>query len=390
MKAVFSYLIVLLSAFAYMILFDRNAGAIMTAFLVIVPLISVFLTVYSRKRVKLEIDAPSELLKKNSRFTVKVLASKDTFLPLPVISFELTATAHFRKPEYDMYRFSMSENREIALDIDLVPEVCGTAAVTVGKVRITDYLGIFKFKIRIPDITEEVCIMPEVYELNDYSDILRSISDTLPDNDDERETSVVFGKTTLPGYSYRSYVPGDSLKKINWKLSSKKNELFVRTDEAAGMTMPNIILDITSSESDRNRRSGIFRTEQITEGALSLLDMCVKNGIECNFVYPRSGVMVTESASSPSDVERISSEMIRNLTEPAAVSLQSDPDSKSTDVSIIFVSGIYSELENEAAVSVQNGNNVKLVIPEEQAKNSSTDLSDVWMLTENHTLTRCV
>ena len=54
MKAVFSYVVVLFSAMAYAFLFDRNAGSIMTVFLIVVPIVSVFLSVYASRKMKFE------------------------------------------------------------------------------------------------------------------------------------------------------------------------------------------------------------------------------------------------------------------------------------------------------------------------------------------------
>lgn len=373
-----------------MILFDRNAGGIMTVFLIVVPLISVFLTVYARKKMKFEIVVPEDLIKKNTMSNIIVKASKNTFLPLPVISFNFSATEHFRKPDYDIYRFSMSENREISININLFPEVCGNAEVKIRKMYITDYLGIFRFRIRLPELSGTVCILPEIREIDDYGEILRSIYNTLPDNDDDDETSAVFGKTAFPGYEYRNYVPGDSLKKINWKLSSKKGQLYVRIDESAGMTLPNIILDITPFDTDISRRSGIFQLEQITEGALSLLNICVRNGIECNFMYPRSGEMCVENVCSQNDVERISCEMLRYMNEPCAVSLEKEAGSKSSDVNIIYSLGISDELAETAETSVADGSSVKVIIPEQLYREETQLVSEVWLMRDDYSLFRLV
>lgn len=390
MKAVFSYFVVLISAFSYMVLFDKNAGGIMTVFLIVVPLVSVALTLFSRKKVSFEVSASDEIMSKNRTYSVKVHASKSTFIPLPVISFAFSVTEHFRKPEYDIYRFSMSENRDTEIKIDVFPEVCGTGGMILKDVYITDYLGIFRFSMRVPDVIRRVCIMAEIHEINEYSELLRSIYNTLPDNDDDSETTEVFGRTALPGYGYRNYVPGDSLKKINWKLSSKKNELYVRVDESTGMTLPNIILDMNFFSSDRNRRSGIYSLGRIIEASLSVLDMCVKNGIECNFSYPRSGVMFTENVVSHEDVQRIATDMMQNLTEPCDVRMDSVADSKSSDVFIVCTAGVYPEIAEAADASEANGNIVKFIVPDELYSENMVPVTELWTLMDNWSVTRIV
>ncbi len=390
MKAVISYLAVLLSAFGYMVLFDRNAGGIMTVFLMVVPVISVFLTLAARKKMKFEIVTDGNVLNKNKPVTVSVCAVKGTFLPVPVISFEFSVSEHFRKPEYDVYRFSMSENRNISVDIELLPEVCGCAQIRAGKLRITDYLGIFRFKLPVTDLSCSVSVMPELRDISDSSELLRSIYSTLPDNDDDSETTPVYGKTAFPGYEYRAYVPGDSLKRINWKLSSKKNELYVRMDEASGMTLPDIILDTAPYGADFTKRSGLYWLEQVTEGALAVLGMCVKNGIECRFIYPKGGKMVAEDVTSADDIERISCEMISGLNEPAPVCFSDNTSSKSADVSIVCALGVSDETAAAAETSVLSGNSVKFIVPEEIVTEKEPDVPELWMLREDFTLSKSV
>ncbi len=392
MKAVFSYIIVLLSAAAYMVLFDRNAGGIMTVFLIVVPLVSVFLTLFSRKRVKLSIESDDDLVRKNKECTIKVCVTKNTILPLPVISFEFRATEHFRKPDYDVYRFSMSENRNLDFDIKVFPVICGKASVKIGHMYITDYLGIFRFKMPFPQTEHEIDIIPEIHEITDCSEILRSISDTLPDNDDdETETSAVYGRAAFPGYGYRNYVPGDSLKKVNWKLSSKKNELYVRMDESAGITLPKVILDLSAPENGVGKHHEISDIGLITEGALSILDMCVRNGIECTFICPGRDEVIAEDVVSREDIERIACEIIKHLdTGNRLPDLSSAPGSKSSDMNIVCTLGIYDRLAEEAGNSVLAGNHVKFVIPEYLYIDDSIPVPELWLLEENWQLSRTV
>ena len=390
MKAVFSYFVVLMSAFIYMLLFDRDAGGIMTVFLIVVPVVSVFLTLFARKKISFSVKLPDEFLVKNRIYQVDVSAAKSTFLPIPVVSFEFSATEHFRRPDYDVYRFSMSENRKVSVNIEIFPEVCGTAGVSVRKIYITDYLGIFRFRVPVQEISGTACIMAEIHELNEYSELLRSIYNTLPDNDDDKDTSVVYGKTALPGYGYRSYVPGDSLKKINWKLSSKKNELYVRMDESAGMTLPNIILDTNLHGDSGKGRASVYHLGLITEAALSVLSMCVSNGIECRFTYPADGQMFTETVSSPDEVMRISCEMLLKMGKPCEVTFESDNDSKSSDVNIVCTLGITEALAEAAEVSENEGNSVKFVIPDELSRENTAAVSELWLLRDDWSLSRAV
>ena len=248
MKAVLSYFAVLTAAVGYMLLFDHSAGGMMTVFLIVVPVISIILTLIARKRIEFDVIVPGDVLKKKKKDRIIVTAKKNIFLPVPIVSFEVKTSERIAPLKYNVYRFSMSENRKISVDIDIVPEICGIAEVDVTRMYITDYLGIFRFKINNETINRKIYIIPDIYEIEDSGEVLRSIYSTLPDNDDDDDAQPVWGKASFPGFEYRAYMPGDSPKKINWKLSSKKQQLFVRIDESSGMTRPDIIIDINKSE----------------------------------------------------------------------------------------------------------------------------------------------
>ena len=104
---------------------------------------------------------------------------------------------------------------------------------------------------------------------------------------------------TTPGYVHREYVQGDPLKRINWKLSTKKSKLMVRLDEAAASVQPVLVLDLF-------RRSGVLpenavrAEEKLICSFFGLLSLLLDQGIACNFIYrSSSGEVVTETVDNP-------------------------------------------------------------------------------------------
>ncbi|MBE6853706.1 MAG: DUF58 domain-containing protein [Ruminococcus sp.] len=383
MKAVLSYMMVFFAAAFYMLLFDRAAGAIMIVFLAVIPAVSVFLTVFTRKKLEFSVVVDDSRIKKNKKSKIQVYVKKNTVLPVPIVSFSVKLGERFRKPEYDTFRFSMSENKHVSIDIDVFPEVFGTAEILIDKIYITDYLGIFKFKTKTRMISEKIYILPEIKEFEDGTEIFRSIYASLPDNDDDETTAFVYGRASFPGYEYREYMPGDSLKKINWKLSSKKDRFYVRMDESAGMTLPDIILDTTPFKETKNDRYALLMEEMIAEGALSLLMMCVNNGIECTFSYQDGGVLKKTLVSSPRDVEELAFDICMTSFEPSDIVLEAEEFSKSTDVSVVYTLDVSEKLAASAEDFVLKGNSVKIIIPEQLSGSTKAVFSDMWTIGED-------
>lgn len=388
MKAVLSYFAVLTAAVGYMLLFDHSAGGMMTVFLIVVPVISIILTLIARKRIEFDVIVPGDVLKKKKKDRIIVTAKKNIFLPVPIVSFEVKTSERIAPLKYNVYRFSMSENRKISVDIDIVPEICGIAEVDVTRMYITDYLGIFRFKINNETINRKIYIIPDIYEIEDSGEVLRSIYSTLPDNDDDDDAQPVWGKASFPGFEYRAYIPGDSPKKINWKLSSKKQQLFVRIDESSGMTRPDIIIDINKSETGQaDSYQSALNEETIIEGALSMLMLCVNHGIECTFSYYTEDRREKDIILSVDDVEREALKMSKVIFSPSGKLSDGRESSKSNDVSIVYTSDVSQNIIDSVENAQLNGNSMKVIIPE-SCMDFNTELNDLWIIDESHAIKR--
>ena len=110
---------------------------------------------------------------------------------------------------------------------------------------------------------------------------------------------MLFSANTSPGYEHREYVEGDPLKRVNWKLSSKKNKLMVRLDEAASSVQPLIVLDLYR-KTGASAEYAVITEEKIIRSVFGLVTLLVKQGIACDFAYyGTGGDMVVETVDNP-------------------------------------------------------------------------------------------
>lgn len=389
MKSVISYFMVLFSAIVYMILFDRDAGGIMTIFLIVIPFVSVMLTLMAKKKLVFSFESEDDIINKKDFIKFYMKVKKDTILPVPIISFSIKASERFAIPKYDTYRFSMSEDLNIDVEVEVMPEICGPAEITITNVFISDYLGVFKFKIkRAMNMVSKIYILPELKEIQDGGEILRSIYSTLPDNDDDETSKSYLGNSSFPGYEYREYIPGDPLKKVNWKLSSKKNQLFVRMDETSGITLPNIILDTSNPSENENTRDKLKNIEMIIESSLSLLMLCIKNGIQCTYSYKYNDDMRKEDISSLECIERLANTVCRMEFNNNDLILENSGSAKSSDVNIVYTLKLTNDFINSVEQTVLEGNCAKIIMPEfvYGNLNISLSLSDMWLIKEDYNI----
>lgn len=313
MKKIIKILQTLLSvgAIAYLLyLFtfymDGEMGAILIAFMIIAPIISLGFALYARKRVTVSFDCDS-FVKKGSELIVRVKLEKTGFFPLAIVELHPSASEAFEKLD-KVYRLSLNSESETGFEFRIRARIGGNGSVSIDSVYSCGFLGFMKFKIKTPlPAPFSVGVIPDIPEIKSSSQLFRSIADVVMTSDEEEDndTAMLFSANTAPGYEHREYVQGDPMKRVNWKLSSKKQRLMVRLDEAAASVQPLIVLDLYRKVGD-DPNYAIITEEKLLRSVFGLITLLVKQGISCNFVYySSSGELVIENADAPDIPEQL-------------------------------------------------------------------------------------
>lgn len=279
---------------------DGEMGAILLAFLIFAPLISLIITLYARKRIRVTFSCDA-YVKKGSRLTVRVTVEKTGFFPLSVVEIHPAASGVFEKID-KVYRLSLFTGSKSEFSFDIATRAGGNGEISIASVYSCDFLGFMKFRIKekLPEPIS-VGVVPEIPEVKASSQLFKAIADVVmtDDSNEESDTAMLFSTNTTPGYEHREYLQGDPLKRVNWKLSSKKSKLMVRLDEAAATVHPMIILDLFR-DSNADSEISIFAEEKLLSSVFGLLSLMIKQGIACNFVYcGDSGDVISETVDNP-------------------------------------------------------------------------------------------
>lgn len=134
-------------------------------------------------------------------------------------------------------RCSVFGKRGGSVKITMRAEECCLNRLDIEQVQIRDFLGIIVFSSPVRPEPGAAAVLPGIAEYSGPE----VIPPLLPsDDDEETECPVLSGG--MPGYEHRGYVPGDSPRRINYKLSAKKRTLLVRKDEGTAAERVDIIL----------------------------------------------------------------------------------------------------------------------------------------------------
>lgn len=244
-----------------------------------------------KDKVFFEIKYDNVNLRKGDTFGVTLIVSKKCLLPTPYVEIKLHSTEKLTPLKSEIFKTSLfSKNEKVKIKAEYKAEFSGKSTIEIEYVKVTDFLGIFSkliYKKTEKDVAE-LRVLPNIPDRVYSSDILKSVADavTFDDNDEDTGETVRFGVGT-PGYEHRAYVPGDPIKKINWKLSSKREQYLLRLDEKPSVSGQLVIVDVFSKNNDKQTFSDC---DNLVEGCLGLLSSMIKQELECEcYVCNKNG-----------------------------------------------------------------------------------------------------
>ncbi len=284
-KLAISLFLIGVMAYAFTNYLDGDIGVVIWSFLILAPLLSLVLTIIAKKKLTLSMDAP-DYAEKDKHFSVKVILHSEGKLPIPFVRFRLLPTANLQPDDPRPVQCAFMSGDPQVIYCQMTAIHAGCASAELADVQISDYLGLFSFPVKMSLQPKRIGVIPVIPSLTDAAVLLRSVSDLIQTQDEEEEESqAAYSASAMPGYVHREYVPGDHLRRINWKLSAKRNKLMIRMDEAAVTVRPSLILDLPEDGTEQIWK----RREILMEGALGFLMLLVRQGIVCSLRFASEG-----------------------------------------------------------------------------------------------------
>lgn len=191
--------------------------------LILLPILSCIWNFFSGKRLKCTV-AISGVAEKNGDLVGCVTVSGGFLRPLGRMRYVLHVENELTGEESESLLKADTTARGYAGDFSLKSEYSGRLRVTVKKLVLYDFFGM------IPIITDrsavaKFTVYPDIFPLEPDPQLLANFAedgDVFQENRPGNDPSEVF--------QLREYVPGDRIRKIHWKLSSKIDQLIVRDE----------------------------------------------------------------------------------------------------------------------------------------------------------------
>ena len=227
-----AYLIVLATLVVFVYLREHTVTYFALYAVLAAPILSLLLTLFSRIRVVRRGDhqvmhlkpyfSVSETLGEDyvvkGETTQYVLTLKNnSFLPYTYVKPCFEADRQRLDVEAEEGHLSVGPHRSREVTVSVTPKYRGVFEIGVGRILVYDFLGLFKFKQK----RKQALVLTVVPRLRNIPYLPLSFMDR-----DIREARDHLGEESYSVVSdLRKYQPTDSIKKIHWKVSAKRNEL---------------------------------------------------------------------------------------------------------------------------------------------------------------------
>lgn len=255
-------------------------------------LFSGILLAVTKKTLSVDASLSTAIASKGETMQLEITFSKTTVLPTSFIEVTLDMTPNMDTEHMRHFKVISARRDGDTVTIPIKTELCGEGTVFLSEIKLLDYMGIISSKLspaQLSAASASVSIMPEIRDVGVQSEVLKSTSENAAANEDEDEESneASMALTGVAGYEHRKYEIGDPLKRVNWKLSSKKDELMVRLDDKVLTATQDFILDYPVSQNPD--KLYYQNADRIIEASLSMLSMLLMQGYESSYTYFHEG-----------------------------------------------------------------------------------------------------
>lgn len=331
---------------------------------------------------------------KSEQIRLSLRISCDSYIPLPLVYIQLYSSSQLNSRESDSFVLSVLRGRAQTVHKAYTAMVSGAAILGVRGVKVFDFLGIFAFTVpwrEGEEIQQVIGILPEIPELQENAFFNQTL-DAVAEEDEEETATEYTSFRKILGYEHREYVPGDSLKRINWKLSSKQDKLWVRQEEAIAGAKQVLVLDRMGwpaplEEEEAPDLAAFLAEERAAEAALGIIKLLLRHGHHAEFWYHQEGWKKVEIEAE--------ADLLSLREALAGYGFDRGPDRASPRIPVLQLARkspgsclIFSpvgdaELFLQAAQLSQNGSRVRIAATEKQEECGT----EVWRICEDYEFT---
>lgn len=237
------YMLMLFMAAAGYLFYQNFAFFACTAVLLLLPLYSYFAVKKTAQSIKPGLSFSHSVAEKGTAQTVTLSIHNASVFP--------SANAYCRVrvynayyPNEEVYYINLPVRARQTVDAvwELAPGACGLLKVVLEECHVRDMCGLWNIRVQ-KEVAAELFVMPPKQEISvTIEDIVGS------EGEDEEEAEMKKGDDPSQLLDIRSYIPGDRMQRVHWKLTARQDELMVKEYGMAVNRQLHILLELYDRE----------------------------------------------------------------------------------------------------------------------------------------------
>lgn len=265
----------------------------------------VTLVISLRKNVSLSVDMNRTMLYKKESVTLRIKLKNRSLIPVPMVRIKLAEPKNLSGEASSAYVVSIPPRTERVIEVTYSAKVWGVCFIGIESAALYDFMGFFRFAMPFSEGLCEIRVFPDVPEIPGDAPLLRTAAEAAKFSDESEDTKENDGFTRfggMPGYTHKDYEDGDPVRRINWKLSSKRDKYMVRLDDEIESIQQTIVLDACGGED-------VFENERAVEGMLAAALGLLKCGFETTVLCRFGGTFMSFEITEPADISALQTKL---------------------------------------------------------------------------------
>lgn len=227
---------------------------------------SFFYSLYSIKKLDIEIETDHETISKNSPTKAYIMITNHSILPVNNFVLDIAFKQNLISQEASNWKQctgSISGHKHVKIELHIDSSYCGSVDIHVHKLYVYDYLSLFVQK-QDYSLHKDILVIPTEERLSMVSKTDMHDTNPLPIYTNIADTS-------MSDFNPREYMEGDSIRHIHWKLTAKTQDFWTKEyyDEETQVAM--MTLDLYNQEDISLQQWDAF-LQIVSAFSLGLLD----------------------------------------------------------------------------------------------------------------------
>lgn len=269
------YILLLIAAFIYAYFYGGKVPYMLLFVMILIPIVSVVYTFIVFIRFKYTQELDKKYITKGDIIHFVFRIKNEDFFAYPYIGINFHSDNKIFNNKFSKINFSLKPYKSRTISLELQCNYRGRYFIGIKNVEIEDFFGLFKFRYPINDskkviVNPRIILLDRFYIKSDYISESRSMVNSLEED-----------MTTIS--DIRSFINGDSMKRIHWKLTAKTGDILVKKYQCTSQTNAIILLDLYRNNYDTE--SNIIIEDKVIESVVSVIHYCLYNWIPVELVY---------------------------------------------------------------------------------------------------------